>query len=774
MKNIVLYLMLVLAAIFTAGICEAGDSGIMLNSGEGYEFTNNSGNQAVIKSGNPYISNALYDYAVYDKEGRVTDTAMAENSLAAIKVPAGGSAVVSVVSCTAPLEFWDEKGILTGKVSDKPALQRIAVKAGESYEFVNVSQLKNVIRVHPTGDSVKFDYASYNKDESLYKCGILLNYSTGIEVPAGGRLVVTADQSSKPVEFAGAFRCFQGGGSKYPALFKTTVKSGQEYEFVNKGARENSIEAHVEGIGPSSFDYVLYDKDGVEKTRKFSVSFSTSIAVPPGGRLKVKNAAYSKPVEFGGSCRFFSPEEQSTEEDTMFEYKEIDKAETSGQVVDVLSKVFSRMSEVQKQDDDMKEKTALFVEYAIEKIGTNRLENNGAVVDIDSDEAGHQVEEVRQAGAKIQKLLSDKGVELNRGLYSCVKFDLQNKGDGVSAVISKDLGKSLEGIDYIKVDTGEVSVAVKTGNIEREAGESNSFSIEINRQTMAVASENTYTGAAKAQTKKSSTSKQVQEVSVFSIAVKRGQSLINKFNKNIKLAFPVPKDSDPEYSCVFLTEDDIAEAEPVGGKYSMVRGRIEIESERTGRYFVKENKKSFVDIGSKDSAMKKAIEIMASKGIADGGNHKNFEPDVEISRAEFVKLIVRTLYSVDKDAVTGFRDIPPKAWYYYYAASSEKEGLVNGYPDNTFRGGNTISKEEIVKICAASLHEKKKYRYPERMEDYLKFKDDNKISGWVKSYLALAVREKLLAKRADGMFQGEKPMTRGEAVLMLYRLYERM
>jgi hypothetical protein len=45
---------------------------------------------------------------------------------------------------------------------------------------------------------------------------------------------------------------------------------------------------------------------------------------------------------------------------------------------------------------------------------------------------------------------------------------------------------------------------------------------------------------------------------------------------------------------------------------------------------------------------------------------------------------------------------------------------------------------------------------------------------WVKLYASFALREGLLVKRADGKLLGSKPLTRADATVMMYRLFNKL
>ncbi len=125
-----------------------------------------------------------------------------------------------------------------------------------------------------------------------------------------------------------------------------------------------------------------------------------------------------------------------------------------------------------------------------------------------------------------------------------------------------------------------------------------------------------------------------------------------------------------------------------------------------------------------------------------------FSPDQPITRAEFVELV----YSMGKVAAgskaVSFTDVPATHERYTVITAAASAGLVNGYPDNTFKPDGTITRAEVVKVLCAALG-----RTPnlEGMEvvDYVGFADIAK-EHWAFPYVIEASVEHGLAVDEDG------------------------
>ena len=208
-------------------------------------------------------------------------------------------------------------------------------------------------------------------------------------------------------------------------------------------------------------------------------------------------------------------------------------------------------------------------------------------------------------------------------------------------------------------------------------------------------------------------------------------------------------------------------------KYNPSTTTLDGKITTSGTYTVQTNQKDFTDIANKSAEMQSAIRYLASKGIINGDTDTTFSPDASISRAEIAALIVRALGKLDSSATNSFTDVTTANWYYSAAGSSQRLGIITGYEDNTFRGTTAINKEQIVAVAARVLISEMNYKTPSNTSTYLGKYSDTVVS-WAQPQVALATKENLVVYRTDGTFSGAKDMTRGDAAIIIYRLFQKI
>ena len=85
---------------------------------------------------------------------------------------------------------------------------------------------------------------------------------------------------------------------------------------------------------------------------------------------------------------------------------------------------------------------------------------------------------------------------------------------------------------------------------------------------------------------------------------------------------------------------------------------------------------------------------------AHGQNYPCFLPDANISRAEIAKYTVLAAQYQLYTPTSGqdFTDVPPSDPFYTYIETAYHHGVMDGYPDHTFRPANPVQRDEMCQI----------------------------------------------------------------------------
>ena len=171
-------------------------------------------------------------------------------------------------------------------------------------------------------------------------------------------------------------------------------------------------------------------------------------------------------------------------------------------------------------------------------------------------------------------------------------------------------------------------------------------------------------------------------------------------------------DDKPEKPGGLNTEDHVAyiigypdgEVKPEGNitraEVATIFFRL-LTDETRDEYWSKTN--SYTDVPA-DSWFNNAISTLSNMGIIDGYADGSFRPDAPITRAEFTKIAVSFFEYADYVYENTFTDVRSGSWYTQFIAAAVEIGLIEGYPDGTFRPDNYITRAEACTIVNRTLN----------------------------------------------------------------------
>ncbi len=174
----------------------------------------------------------------------------------------------------------------------------------------------------------------------------------------------------------------------------------------------------------------------------------------------------------------------------------------------------------------------------------------------------------------------------------------------------------------------------------------------------------------------------------------------------------------------------------------------------------------FEDIEVSDAELYKSVQGLKKAEIVNGVTDTEFMPEKNISRAESAAILLRLIGKGNEIADVRFSDVSKGDWYYGIAGASEKYEILEGYDDNTFRGEETVSELQLAVLAARTLKREGTGIYADR-----KYKVPDNIPSWADDDIAYALKRGIITEEEASNLSDEHDMTRGEAAVMLYRLY---
>ena len=143
------------------------------------------------------------------------------------------------------------------------------------------------------------------------------------------------------------------------------------------------------------------------------------------------------------------------------------------------------------------------------------------------------------------------------------------------------------------------------------------------------------------------------------------------------------------------------------------------------------------------------VNVMAELGIVDGVGDDKFEPNREITRAEFTTMAMR-FAKVPSGGVNIFTDVAPSDWFYSYVVNSIQYGWIEGYGDGTFRPDRMITRAEVTTIVNRMLDRQADMAFVIQNRDKLTKFTDLTTEHWAYYTIVEATNEHNYKKPAIG------------------------
>ena len=150
-----------------------------------------------------------------------------------------------------------------------------------------------------------------------------------------------------------------------------------------------------------------------------------------------------------------------------------------------------------------------------------------------------------------------------------------------------------------------------------------------------------------------------------------------------------------------------------------------------------------------------------------GYGNGEVRPQNNITRAEVATIFFRLLTDDVRDEnltkTNRYSDVAATSWYNTAVSTMTKAGIVDGYPNGTFRPDAPITRAEMAKIISL---------FAKLDKSESRFSD---IAGhWAEAYIRLAAGNGWIAGYPDGTFGPQRNITRAETATMINRVLDRV
>jgi hypothetical protein len=243
----------------------------------------------------------------------------------------------------------------------------------------------------------------------------------------------------------------------------------------------------------------------------------------------------------------------------------------------------------------------------------------------------------------------------------------------------------------------------------------------------------------------------------------------NYISKYLKLGDKV----DPNTTTGLIYNTSTGQFSFVPSLFDVASGGTNVTIQRNGNsiYLLVGNSKTFADI--KGHWAQSDIELLASKLLLQGMTDTTYDPEGNVTRAQFSAMLVRALGLIEDSSSSQFTDVSAAAWYAGSVGAAVKAGIIEGFEDGSFRPDDSITREQMMVMMSRALSFVGKPLSSKSSADVLaKFDDEGRIGSWAKKAAALEVEAGLIFGISDKSLAPKDEVTRAQAAALLKRLLQ--
>lgn len=191
-----------------------------------------------------------------------------------------------------------------------------------------------------------------------------------------------------------------------------------------------------------------------------------------------------------------------------------------------------------------------------------------------------------------------------------------------------------------------------------------------------------------------------------------------------------------------------------------------IKAEIKGLEVMVPNEMLPVDI-AEDHWAREPIDVFLSAGMIDGYRDESgrllVKPNGDITRAQFIKMLINGLNLESDSPGMTFSDVKPGDWYYEYVQTASSLGIARGRTATQFKPHDKITRAQLAAMVVRAFEKTVNFsvegkQFSDVPEDF-----------WARSEIMKAYSTGIVTGKASGEFEPNKNATRAQAMVMIYR-----
>ncbi|MDF2985485.1 MAG: putative S-layer protein [Eubacterium sp.] len=248
---------------------------------------------------------------------------------------------------------------------------------------------------------------------------------------------------------------------------------------------------------------------------------------------------------------------------------------------------------------------------------------------------------------------------------------------------------------------------------------------------------------------------------------------VKSFDSIVKKLLPVSENVDGRKVTTAVVIEPNGAIRHVPTKVVIREGKYfaEVSSLTNSVYSLVYNSRSYAD--TKKHWAEEAINDLASRMVVNGVAKNLFNPNRDITRAEFAAIIVTALGLKPGAGTDSFSDVKAADWYAGYIETATEYKLISGYGNGRFGPKDKITREQAMSIIGKAMSItglKMELTSQESNELLAGFSDGSKAADYSKNSIAACVNSGIVSGRKGNFIAPKENITRAEVVIMVRNL----
>lgn len=251
---------------------------------------------------------------------------------------------------------------------------------------------------------------------------------------------------------------------------------------------------------------------------------------------------------------------------------------------------------------------------------------------------------------------------------------------------------------------------------------------------------------------------------------------VSQFNAYVERMIAIPDGVDPSKITTGVVVEPDGTARHVPTRIAVIDGvyYAVINSLTNSTYSVVWHPFEFIDVDG--NWAKISINNMGSRMVVSGVGEGVYEPDRNMTRAEFAAIIVKALGLKPGLGTKNFNDVRSGDWFAGYVKTAAEYGIITGYSNGNFGPESSITREQAMTMIARAMKITKLEAGLSSAEIsalLAKFTDSGSISSYAQSSIAECVKAGVVTGRTATTIAPIANITRAEVAVIVERLLQK-